>query len=359
MGLLNKRHIMVVMILLFSTISAVGQGTVKRGRNEGTANIPASNVLGSGNVNVYTSFIGDLVSEGVSSNVSAGASIGVAEMLQLSFSASLADLSRIGPFESTLQVTLPGNDRFKIFGTALLLQLFLSTEADTLGESARADKPDFHSFIRPAVIFDLDWFALNKSLPLKNYLMFSFVENQNILHLYNQAVISAGIEWKGYKNSFFVDGRYSIYKERRIRGFHGDRGYKQSLLWIEPGCRLRIAKNLRITVSARLLLRENLKQETLIPVTYNRLAVEVEIPLLFRKTNTETIRSLIFKEKRKKEKENEVEKILKEQQHIEAMLRDIVIDLPKEDDHEGEIRKKRKEIMLKMEEIKEKLQILD
>ncbi|MFP4015038.1 MAG: hypothetical protein ACLFVQ_13210 [Chitinispirillaceae bacterium] len=341
-------------ILLFLFISLSAQ-SVKRGRNEGTINIPATNVLGHGNITVSGGLNGGIHIEGYSGSAEMRTDIGVADFLQLSATSWFPNLSRFGYISSCLQATIPGNDRLRFFGLSAQGLLYLSMEGDTVNGAAVSGKPDYNSFVVPSVLLDLDFIALFNTVPLKFYSMFSLVDSPELLHRYDQISLRAGLEWKLYRHSYFIDWGYGLFSEKRRNHFEGDRRYEQKLMWIEPGGRMRFGDRISVLGSLRLLVSSQVKSENgLNPVLF-RASLGVQIPLLYRETKAEAVRTLIFMEQEKMRKKDMVSKTIEQRKTFE-----MDVDLFEEEESsrisEEEILKRREEIEAKMREIEDLLQ---
>ena len=347
-----------VFILFFAAVNLYAHD-VRRGRNEGTLNIPASNVPGSGNIAVYGLTRGGVGIDGMKTGLYMGGSIGVAEIMKLSAQGSLPQFSGIGPLRASMQVTLPGNDKLRFFGVAARADLYLSTIPDTVGGEARPGKPDYHSFIRPNLIVDLDWLSLFKWLPLKLYVKGSMVDDPELLHAYNQLSFNAGAEWKMYRHSFFVDMRYGFYKGVRRGSIAADRSYEQSLLFLEPGVRFRTRNNLRILAGLRILAHDVLKDDDGLRPSNITLTLGLEVPLLFRETNTEAIRTLMFKEQRKGSETEDDTEIVDLGESVRAELEEFDDEADLDIRREEQIQRRRVEIENTITEIEELLRELD
>jgi hypothetical protein len=156
-----------VMLLLY--LSSPCQ-TVKRGREEGTSSIPASNVMGNGNITAFITGSGGYSLDGFVLDPALGGRVGVTDILQLSAQMVPVSSRGIGPIEAHLQVTTPANDKLRFFGIALFADLYLSTMQDTLGRASAKDKPEYNSYPSASMVIDLDWLAVKRWLPLKTYL---------------------------------------------------------------------------------------------------------------------------------------------------------------------------------------------
>lgn len=347
-----KRLLLLITILLIDT-ACLGQ-TVKRGRNEGTFNLPASNVNGNGNLILYSSLAGNLTDRQFAVPVYIGGCIGIAEILQVNGQMTFINFSRLGPIEAHLQITTPKNNRLRFFGFALIGDLYLSTSVDTMGSSTEEGKPQYNSYPLVSMTADLDWIARPKKVPLKTYLFASLCDNPAFLFKYTQVALKTGIELKLNRHSLFVDGGMSLYKEKQ-KGISDQRKPLEYYAWIGPGGRYRFLKRFSILGSIRLMVFQNLAGSNSFDPDKVSVAVKIEAPLIFRETNTEAIRTLVFMEKEKNKKneqqlaqENEMEsKYLKSPENNLA---------PPESNAETFDYKKEKDALIKQrEEIEKKM----
>jgi hypothetical protein len=286
---------------------ASGQ-TVKRGRNEGTLSVPASNVMGNGNINLFIASDARYSLQGFMFDPVLGGQIGISDMMQLTGQFIPVSKSFIGPVEAHLQITTPGNDKLRLFGIALSGDLFLSSSQDTMSSTAQADKPEYNPYLFPSLIADFDWLALWKFVPFKMYLSLGMVDNVDLLIKYDQIALRSGLEWKMFQHSAFACAGAGFYKEKSSRTGPGDATYKQSYFWIEPGGRYRLFGRFSIIGSAKLTLFENAKEKNPFQPELLKITIKAEAPLLFRETNTEAIRTLIFMERKKEKKSDSFEK---------------------------------------------------
>ena len=99
-----------VMLLLVSLTT--WSQTVRRGRNEGTFNIPASNVIGNGNITIAASILGGYSKRYSESEIKFDPGIhlgiGVGDILQLSALVNFTNFQGLGTSEVHLQITTSG-----------------------------------------------------------------------------------------------------------------------------------------------------------------------------------------------------------------------------------------------------------
>lgn len=351
-----------MLLLVFLSLPSTGQ--VRRGRNEGTFNIPASNVMGNGNIILGTSLSGE--HSGSSNHIDPGLYLGVGftEIMQILGRTSLTNFRRLAGTEGHVQVTFPGNDHLRFFGIAVCGDLFLSTEKDTISGSATADRPEYHAYLRPSLIVDIDWIARLRKLPLKTYLNISMADNPDLLYLYSQVGVRLGTELKLSRHSFSIDIGAGWYREKpRIEyGFPGDASYCQQRLWVEPAVRYRLFDRISLLGAVRVLIFQRVKLQHPLEATYLRISTALEFPLMYRETNAEAIRTMLFVEQHQPEKTDEIEASIRHGSPLESGLQ---LDLPGLDgdstalESEQEVLRRREEIQKKMDEIEQLLKGLE
>jgi hypothetical protein len=187
-----KTRVTFIVVLLIIGTNILGQTTMKRGRNEGTMTIPASNSIGNGNITVYAGGTGDYGAIGSSADPTLGICIGISDIIQMSGKMAFTDFKGLGTSELHLQLTTPENDRLRFFGCALSGDLYLTTAIDTINATAASGKPDYNSYMLPSGIIDLDWLALYKAFPLKTYAAAGMVDEPDLLFRYDQLSIKTG-----------------------------------------------------------------------------------------------------------------------------------------------------------------------
>ncbi len=348
--------------LILTVVSALGQ--VRRHRNEGTFNIPASNVIGHGNIVIAPSFGGSVSQSGIRFDPGASLAVGITDMLQLTGKTALAGFRKLGGTEARLQLTTPRNDHLRFFGVSLSGDLYLSTEMDTLSGNAVRGRPEYHAYIRPSLIVDLDWIARFRKLPLKTYLLLNMADNPDLLYLYSQISIRFGTEWKLSRNSYSLDIGAGFYRElqREREVSPGGGGYDQLHLWMEPSIRYRFFDRISLLGAARILLLQKVKRENGLSPTYVRISSALEIPILFKETNAEAIRTLIFVENAESDRPDSISMSINDGVRLEPEkeLRIEGVDINITDEEsEKEVLRRREEIQAKMEEIERLLEEIE
>ncbi|MBN2035536.1 MAG: hypothetical protein JW768_02220 [Chitinispirillaceae bacterium] len=360
----SRCRLLLAAMICILCVSVWAGSTVKRGRNEGTMNIDASNVIGNGNITVATGTYGNYGPGGARIDPTVGLHVGVSNIIELKAATSFTNFAGLGTSEAHIQFTTPGNDRLRFIGIGISGDLFLSTTADTLSESAASGKPEYSPFMLPSGVIDLDWLAFFKTIPLKTYFAVSFVDEPLLLHRYEQIGAVSGFEWKQYRHSYFIDIGAGFYKEKRSGSFRGDSSYFQRIAWFEPGVRYRLFGIISLLGSFRVMAYQKLKELRPLPAAYVRASFWCEIPLLYKETNTEAIRTLVFLEREKAEKKDKITSSFEQGKRVESGLDKafkslhIESEFPDSEQEKAELQK-RKEIEKKMEEIEQLLEEIE
>lgn len=350
-----------ILILLIFCFHCIAQD-VKRGRNEGTCNIPASNVAGNGNIIAGTTIRANFGKPNSEVETSIYGGVGIAGIFQFNGNLSIINLREPGTVEAHCLITLPKNDGLRFFGAAVSADLYLSTALDTITGNATSGRPDFHSYLRFGLIMDQDWIALNKHSKLKTYQLISSVDDPNLLFQYEQIAIRLGTEWKTYKHSYFIDAGLGLYKEMKNNNYKGDPKFNQQIFWIEPGIRLRVANRHSFLTSLRLLLVQRVKPQRPLPAQYVSFSLSFIAPIYFKETNTEAIRTLVFINNQKAIEKDRITRNIEQGKVIKTDYEIGFEDLAPETsnkDLENQIIKKREEIQYKMNEIEKLLEDLE
>jgi hypothetical protein len=332
--------------------------TVKRGRNEGTMNIPASNVTGNGNLDVMLeSATGYSRNDGFVFAPAIGAQIGFSNMMQLSGRFVPITKTGLGPIEAHLQITTPDNDNLRLLGVALRADIFLSNTQDTLSATTQNDKPEYNPYLLPSLIIDADWLAVFPSIPVKTYICAGMADNVELLSRYNELYLKAAFEWKTCQHSLYVAGGGGFYQEKQTKTTPEDKSYKQNYFWVEPGARYRLWNRISLLGAIKLAIFKHVKEnDPLEPELFN-FSIRMEVPILYKETNTEAIRTLIFMKTIKGKQPDSLDKkisagktLLKD---VNASLLGLQDSTEKSDalEEKEEIKKRREDTQKKMDEI--------
>ena len=354
-----------VILLLFTSFSysfAADEPAVKRGRNEGTYSIAASNVISNGNISAYFNTGIGLTATKLGADATLGAFIGLADLMQFGAAVSLVDYKRLGTTEAHLQITTPKNSRLRLFGFAISGDLYLSSALDTLSKTADSTKPEFTPYPLFSAITDFDLIAGAKKIPLKLYFKFSLSDNPDLLFEYKQLSFKYGVELKKYKHSLFLEGQTGIYKEKYPRKNTAS-GYSQYYSTINPGGRYRIGKRFSLLASLGItILSKSYNSGGFEPKKFS-LSVKFLAPLVFRESETEAIRSLIFidranAKKTKPDYRDDINDNSTTKKEINSVINEIDSGSGSFDmkDENEELIKQRKEVQEKMDKIEKMLQ---
>ncbi|MBD3422695.1 MAG: hypothetical protein GF398_21480 [Chitinivibrionales bacterium] len=362
--IIRKRISNIVVLLALAACSHAG--TVRRGRNEGTLSIPASNVMGNGNISAYAHLLTRIGVDGFGFDPAIGGQIGLGGILQMSGQIIPVGTDGLGPIEAHLQATLPGNDELRLFGIAARADLYLSTTIDTITQNADSTKPEFNPHLLPSLIVDLDWLRLVERFPLKTYFMASMADNPLLLHRYDQLHFCFGAEWKMYQHSLYGSIGTGLYKEKKNKFYPGgDDRYRQFYTYVEPGGRFRFLNRFSILGSVKVGLFKGVKQDYELKPDYLTISLKVVGPIYFKETNTEAIRTLIFMEQAKSKKKDDLEESIATQKHHFEDLGLGLSGIEQENetfdykDEREKLVKQRREIQKKMDEIEQLLRKIE
>lgn len=354
---MKTRYIILIAgIIVLSDVLVYAQ-SVRRVRNEGSIHCRASNVMGSGNLSLFTGITSSINHIALRADLFAGAQIGIAEIIQIQAQASLEDFSSLGPAQAHLQLTTPENDRLRFFGFAISADLYLSTAQDTFSLVTESSKPEYSPFLKGSIIADIDWLALWSRFPLKTYVTASMVDNPQALHQYHQARMLLGMEWKMQRHSLFVEAGSAFYKEKRTReNLTGDDSFEQWYAWIQPGGRLRLRDKFSITGGLEITVATQTRKGSNLTPGVVGFDIRFEAPIVFKETGAEAIRTLVFIEQSKDQGSDPYsEHIIKN--GVFSKYNDMVegLDLQEESfnyqSENQQLREKREQIQKKMEEI--------
>jgi len=302
-----SRLVLSFVIIAFCALwQAAESQTVKRNRDEGSLRIGASNVIGNGNISAIAMGSASYTLDGFGASPIIGGMVGITDIMELSGQFVPVTAHGLGPVETHLQLTTPGNDKLRFFGFAVIANLYLSTFQDTLSATASSGKPEYNSYPTVSLIADQDWLAFKKWLPLKTYFKFSMDDNPDLLFKYDQLSIAAAIEWKMIAHSLFAEAGFGMYKEKPTQTFAGDAGYAQQYAWVEPGFRYRLFSRFSVMAATKITMLQNVKAKSPLKPELLNMTLRLEAPILFSETNTEAIRTLIFTEQKKEMKRQNI-----------------------------------------------------
>jgi len=359
-----KQHLSwTVVLLLYFGWCTTTLAQVKRLRSESPSSIAASNVIGSGNVAVAAGMVSSITGKAISVDPLIDGRIGIGGVMQLSASARLLNFNTIGPMEAHLQATLPSKKSLRFFGMAIRGDMFLSTAQDTISLTADSTRPEYAPFLSVAFFLDQDWISLYNSLPIKTYQALYFSDDPQQMYRYDQVSFRFAVEYKKFQHSYHATIGVSMFKEGKSKiNEIADKGYEQSVIWIEPGIRYRLKNIYAITAHAKIAVNQNLKAEN--PLQYPMLSAscKVHIPLLFTQTNEEAVRTLMFlnqqeeKNVKKQGPVSDVRQAVTLEQEVQQQMGEETFDYKKE---QLELQRRRKETKEQMQQIEQLLRELE
>ncbi len=106
-----------------------------------------------------------------------------------------------------------------------------------------------------------------------------------------------------YEHSIFFDAGVGLFKEKKKNAI--DPKYNQYYGWISPGGRYRLKNRFSIIGNFRLSMFPNVNKYGSVNPELFSLTVKFEAPIIFKETDTEAIRTLVFMEKKKEGKKEE------------------------------------------------------
>lgn len=229
--------------------------------------------------------------------------------------------------------------------------------------TADSSKPEYNPSLLASAVIDCDWLALYERLPLKTFLRASLADNPQLLYKYNQVQCIGGAEWKLYRHSLFVEMTLALYREKahKLNDFRADAGFEQQYLRIAPGFRYRVRNRFSLVGALTVTAWSRTKARAPLHPDIARLALRFEAPLLFRETNAEAVRSLVFMEQQRDTTRGDMaramdarEGVLREYSHmLEGLqLEDETFDYTRETEA---LRERREQIQKRMKEIEQLL----
>ncbi len=303
-------------ILLLLGLCSPLQAVDKRSRAEAIPGIISSNTVGIGNIwldGFFESFVQtsvqrassldssrkDIVNEEWKFLPSINGEIGLTQFMDLSLQNIPWDGNKMGVTEAHLKLTFPNNRTLRVLGFAVMANATLSTEENII--SVQKETPTFDPIVWYMGIIDFDLIKLMPSFPLKIYLNYSSLNDYRFYRIYSQYSFDAGAELKQEHYSLFVKGGFSLYREKESQL---NRESSLSLIDMGVGFKWRFVNLFPLNIGANVeldpiepmgFLENDLKQPLKIKIFF-------EYPLYYKKTKSETIRTLIFDEKKRKNK---------------------------------------------------------
>ncbi len=286
-----------VLLTAFVLVAAIELwADLKRSRTEDLVDVRASNTEGFSNI--WVGF--DLPVELRDSNAIVAeprlcGRVGLSSLLHLSGSTGIPKGRTIGTTEIHAQITMPGNDRLRFLGLAASGDMLLTKQAKP-GDIT----PAFRPYLGFTLIADLDLIAKLPWLPLKIYANLTNMGSETIMLYFAPICALGGVEYKGSRHSLFAGGQIMLLKQNPFEDQPPPSGrYDQLLFYVYPGMRYRLSDRISIVGRARWLLVSS-GDSRYLPKRTMGVSVSAEMPLLFKDTDAEALRSLIFVERKRK-----------------------------------------------------------
>lgn len=269
---------------------------LKRSRTEDLVDVRASNTEGFSNIWVGLDLPVELRdSNAIFVEPRLCGRVGLASLLHLSGSTGIPKGRTLGTTEVHAQITLPGNDRLRFVGLGASGDMLLTIVANP-GDLT----PAFHPYLGFTLIADVDLIAKLPWLPLKFYANLTNLGAENIMLHFAPLSALGGMEYKGSRHSLFAGGQIMLLKQNQILGQPPpSKKYDQVLFYVFPGLRYRFSDRISLVGRARLLLL-SVGDSPLLPQRTIGVSVSADMPLLFKDTDSEALRSLIFMERKRK-----------------------------------------------------------
>ena len=285
-----------VLLLISLFLPRASDAEIKRSRAEGLVEVRASNTEGFSNIWVNTDLSVKKVDDQVYFEPTVGGTIGIASLMHLNGKMGLPKGRTLGTTELHAQLTLPGNDNLRFIGFGASGDLLLTTIEDTAKK-----EPDFKPYLGFTAMLDIDAIKVLPWLPLKLYANITNLDDENLLLYFNAINLRGGLEYKGERHSVFASGRIGLYQENERAVKNGGAGgsYSNSLISVYPGVRYRIGNRMSVVARGELLIA-SVGNSKFLPKQMFGFSVLWEMPLYFKDTNAEAIRTLIFVDRKKK-----------------------------------------------------------
>ncbi len=281
--------------LLFLGCISVGYADVKRSRSEGAGILVASNTETFGNLFAAMGMSVELTDEDFIIEPKVYGKIGLASLMYLSGSTGIPKSRTLGTTKLSVHLTTPGNDNLRLIGFGVSGDLLLSTTLDTSKEA-----PPIMPYVGFTGTVDIDLIRIIPVIPLKFYLNFSTIDDEKLMLFLDVIKFIGGVEYKGSRHSLFLGMSVGIYKEKiNETSLENSIGYSNKIITLYPGFRYRIKESMSIVGSAKIMISK-IGDSQYIPDRSYGGSFRFEIPLYFKDSNSESIRSLIFVNNRKK-----------------------------------------------------------
>lgn len=228
-----------------------------------------------------------------------GATIGLANFLQMEFEGIPWDGAKLGATTARLKFTTPGNDNLRIFGLAVVLAATLSTEEDIYSKGETT--PGFDPLLYYGLVADLDLVKAFHSLPVKTYVNYMSLDDYRLVHAYTQHQFRIATEYMGNRKGWYVRGGVMFYRPLATR-FNPD----PAKAFLPPVYEFGVGY--RANMGDRFTFTADFTMDPIHPISFYsdethkppKIQIGIESPLVWNETRAEAIRALIFDEERRK-----------------------------------------------------------
>ncbi|MFH1759773.1 MAG: hypothetical protein ABIA63_01605 [bacterium] len=280
---------------------------IKRSRGEDLPTIVSSNTIGFGNIwgQIYGTIREDRGILRIEPLILG--EIGLAGNMAFQVGMIPFEQGFIGKTEAHLKFTLPNNDNLRSFGLALIGDLILTTEEDTLSLSQDSSRPAFNPWLGGTIAMDYDFFRDKPDLPLKLFFNCTNIDYDRFMPAFDQLSFKAAAEYRFELFSIFMTSRLALYKEKetnltpKVNGSYDQQAgiigagfrYRKTSFWILP---------------TRSFSFSMLFEKTLFSNWYSKdfpypgffAAFRMEWSPFYRETKSEALRNMMLMEKRRK-----------------------------------------------------------
>ncbi|MFC1584441.1 hypothetical protein ACFL5V_02720 [Fibrobacterota bacterium] len=230
--------------------------------------------------------------------------IGLTSFLHLEVSSIPWTGEKIGITTSSLKFTLPGNDNLRTFGFGGTANVTLSTEENVI--TTQKETPAFNPIISFTAIADWDLIKKFPQFPAKVYFNYSNADNYRLHQLYHQHKTKLGFELKGERQSTYVKTGIALYVEKEPEDpylkFYAFGRNTSILTEMGIGYRKRFTRRVPFTCLI------DIEFDPIHPLRFldgelsksPQLSFAIEMPIYYKETHTEALRSLVFMEQSRK-----------------------------------------------------------
>ncbi len=215
------------------------------------------------------------------------------------------DGDKIGITTGSIKLTLPNNDNLRIFGAGLMLNVTLSTEENSY--TVLEETPAFDPLISYTLIGDIDLIKYNPTMPFKLYFNYSNADNFRFYYLYSQHNFKLAFEYKGENKSIYSRFGMALYKEKE-----NSKNPNPNPDFIPPLFEMGIGFKKYFDKAFPFSLYADIQFDPLNPIKFLsselrkpiQIEMGIKIPIFYKETNAEALRSLIFTEQNRLENKN-------------------------------------------------------